>query len=142
MDGAGMIPRKSQILCLWYGVWDLTMTALAWTGAFYLRVESGLMPLIKTPPTWGQCLGNLPMVLILSMVAYRITGQYAIHRFRRLREEFLSVGKGVALMGLFVIAGTFSLHDDYESRLVMVLFMGLAGVLILTARRVTWAIIH
>ena len=65
----------------------------------------------------------------MAAVAYRLTGQYVIHRFRRLREEVVSVVKGTALMGLLVIAATFGLHDPYESRATLLLFFGLTALL-------------
>src|SRR5207249_315336 len=45
IDGAWMIRQKSQILCAWFLVWDLGMTVLAWLVAYYIRFESGLIPL-------------------------------------------------------------------------------------------------
>src|SRR5947199_218668 len=45
MDGTAMIRRKSQILRLWYAVWDLSLTALAWVWAYWIRMESGLIPI-------------------------------------------------------------------------------------------------
>lgn len=137
-----MIKRKSQILCLWFLFWDLATTALAWILAYYLRVESGLFPLEKEPPSFAQCYANLPMVMILSVVAYHVTGQYVLHRFRRLREEVVAVFKGVFLMELFVIAATFGLQNPYESRFIFLLFFGLTVTLILTARRASWSTIR
>ena len=54
---------------------------------------------------------------MLAAVAYRIVGQYQVHRFRLpAREEMVAVGKGVALLSLLVMATTFYTHDQYESR--------------------------
>src|SRR5689334_1495742 len=86
-----MIKRKSQILCLWFLFWDLAGTAMAWLLAYYLRVESGLVALEKEPPSWEQCYANLPMVVVLALMAYHVTGQYVLHRFRRVREEVVAV---------------------------------------------------
>jgi Undecaprenyl-phosphate glucose phosphotransferase len=134
-----MFKRSSQILCVWFLLWDLTLTAAAWVGAYQLRFRSGWIPLTKPAPALDQCLGNLPLVLLLAAVAYRLTGQYTIHRLRRFREEVVSVTKGVALMSLLVIASSFSLHDRYESRVTMVLFSLITATSILAARRYTWA---
>src|SRR5271169_494719 len=106
-----MFKRSSQILCVWFLLWDLTLTTAAWVGAYYLRFRSGWIPVYKPAPNVEQCLGNLPLVLLLAAIAYRLTGQYTIHRLRRFREEVVSVAKGVALMSLLVIATNFSLHD-------------------------------
>jgi Undecaprenyl-phosphate glucose phosphotransferase len=134
-----MFQRSSQILCVWFLLWDLALTAAAWVGAYYLRFHSGLIPVYKPIPDVELCYRNVPLVVLLSAVAYRLTGQYTIHRLRRVREEVVSVAKGVALMSLLVIATTFSLQDRYESRVTMVLFSSLTAVGVLTARRCTWA---
>jgi Undecaprenyl-phosphate glucose phosphotransferase len=134
-----MFKRSSQILCVWFLVWDLTLTAAAWIEAYYLRFRTGWIPIYKPMPDVELCWRNLPLVLLLGAIAYRLTGQYTIHRLRRFREEVVSVAKGVALMSLLVIATNFSLHDPYESRATMVLFSGLTAAAVLTARRCTWA---
>src|SRR5438093_1612189 len=94
--GPAMLNRRSQILCVWFLAWDLALTALAWLLAFFLRFESNLIPVIKSAPDFRLCLRNLPLVLLLSAIAYRLAGQYVVHRLRRLREEFASVVKGTA----------------------------------------------
>src|SRR5689334_2733284 len=122
-----MIKRNSQILCIWFLVCDLLVTALAWLGAYYFRFESGWIPLHHTPLDFSLCLRQLPLVLIVSAIAYRLTGQYVIHRFRRLREEVVSVCKGTTLMVLLVVASMFGMQDPYESRATLLLFFGLTG---------------
>src|SRR4051812_23369131 len=102
-DGAAMLHRSSQFLCAWFLWCDLLLTAGCWLLAYYLRFESGWVPVTKPPPEFGQCVANLPLVLLLAGIAYRLTGQYRIDRLRRLREEVISVCKGTALMSLLVI---------------------------------------
>src|SRR5882724_7256146 len=142
MDGARMIKQKSQILCAWFFVWDLGTTALAWVWAYYLRFDSGLFPINKELPTIDLCYQSLPLVLLLRALAYRFTGQYRVGRFRRLREELLSILRGTGLMGLFVVAATFGLHNPYESRGAFLLFFILTVVLTLAARRASWGAVH
>ena len=137
-----MFKRKSQILGLWFLFWDLAATAGAWLLAFYLRVLSGLFPLSKAAPSLEECCASLPMVMVLALVAYQLTGQYAIHRFRRFREEVVAVLKGVFLMELLVIAGTFGLQNPYESRFIPILFFLLTATQILLLRRLSWAAIR
>src|SRR5262245_23984479 len=136
--GRFMIKQKSQILALWFLLWDLAWTAFAWLGAYYLRFSYEVIPVTKATPEFADCARHIPLLLILAAVAYRFTGQYVIHRFRRLREEFVAVAKGTALMGLFAIAVTFSMQDPYESRMNMLLFLGLTAIGILTWRRLSW----
>ena len=137
-----MIKHKSQILCLWFLCCDLILTVAAWLLSHYLRFESGWFQVYKTPPTFDLCWKNIPLVLMLSLLAYHFTGQYMIHRFRRLREEFVSVFMGTALMGLFVVAATFGFHNPYESRGAILLFILLTIVLILLIRRLSWMGVH
>jgi Undecaprenyl-phosphate glucose phosphotransferase len=136
-----MIKRRSQVLYVWFLAADLAVTAVAWVGAYYLRF-SGWFPVTKDTPDVGLCWRLLPLVLLLAAVAYRLTGQYDIHRLRRLREEVVGVARGAALMTLLVIAGSFSMHDPYESRGSMLLFPLTAATLLLLERRLTWAAVR
>ncbi|MBY0527422.1 MAG: undecaprenyl-phosphate glucose phosphotransferase [Gemmataceae bacterium] len=137
-----MIKRRSQILCFWFLTWDLVLTAIAWVSAYYLRFDSGWVPVSKETPDPYLCWRNLPLVILLSAVAYEITGQYVIHRLRRFREEVIAVFKGTALLSLLVMATTFYTHDPYESRASMLLFSVLTMAGVLTARRMSWMAIR
>ena len=95
-----MIKRRSQVLCVWFLVCDLLLTASAWVGAYYLRFHSGWVPVRKAAPEPALCWQNLPLVVLLAAVSYHLTGQYSIHRLRRLREEVVGVLKGTALLSL------------------------------------------
>jgi Undecaprenyl-phosphate glucose phosphotransferase len=142
LQAARMIPRKSQILWIWFLASDLVLTGASWVAAYHLRFSLGLLAVDKETPDFDLCLENLPLVVLLSAVAYRLTEQYTIHRFRRLREELFSVLKGTGLMILFVVAATFGLHNPYESRATFGLFFCLSVVLILLARRLSWWGVH
>jgi Undecaprenyl-phosphate glucose phosphotransferase len=133
-----MIKRSSQALGVWFLVWDLVLTGASWLGAYYLRFLSGLIPIYKTPPDVQLCWQNLPLVIVLGLVAYHLTGQYTIHRLRRFREEMIGVLKGTALLSLLVLATIFYLHDRYDSRATMVLFSALTATTILIERRLCW----
>jgi Undecaprenyl-phosphate glucose phosphotransferase len=133
-----MIKRTGQLLYAWFVAWDLALTAAAWLAAYYLRFDTGWIPVRKNPPDFAQCCRNLPLVLVWAAFAYRLTGQYAIHRLRRFREEMVAVLRGTALMSLLVMATTFYLHDTYESRITMVIFSVLTAIGVLVARRTSW----
>jgi Undecaprenyl-phosphate glucose phosphotransferase len=133
-----MIKRSSQILCVWFILCDLIVTGSAWVGAYYLRFGSGWIPVDKPPPHVSLCWRNLPLVLLLAVVSYQLTGQYTIHRLRRFREEMVGAIKGTVLLSLLVMACTFYFHDPYESRAAMLLFSLLTAAGILTIRRLCW----
>jgi Undecaprenyl-phosphate glucose phosphotransferase len=137
-----MIKRRSQILSGWFLVWDLILTAVAWVGAYYVRFETGWIPIHKRPPNVALCWRNLPLVVVLAALAYHLTGQYTIHRLRRFREEVVCVLKGAALLSLLVMATTFWLQDRYESRATMLLFSVFVAAGVLTARRVSWTAVR
>src|SRR5262249_20877674 len=75
---------------------------------------------------------------VLAPAAFRLAGQYLVHRLRRFREEMVAVVKGAALLSLLMMATTFYTHDPYESRGSMVLFTLLTAAGMLAARRLTW----
>jgi Undecaprenyl-phosphate glucose phosphotransferase len=133
-----MIKQRSQILVAWFKTWDLLWTGISWILAYHIRFDTGLIPIKNEVPDISLCYGNLLQVLLVAFVAYRMTGQYEITRFRRLREEMASVLRGVGLMGLLVIAVIFGMHSPYESRTTMVVFMVLAFFTISFWRRSTW----
>ncbi|MFN4257843.1 MAG: undecaprenyl-phosphate glucose phosphotransferase [Gemmataceae bacterium] len=137
-----MIKRRSQILCIWFLFWDLILTTGSWLGAYLIRFQTSLIPVTKDTPSFELCLRNLPLVVVLASVSYHLTGQYTIHRMRRLREEVLAVLKGTALLSLLIMATTFYTHDPYESRATMLVFSLLNALSILAARRVSWEAIR
>src|SRR5947209_18328057 len=104
-----MIRQRSQLLSVWFIGGDLALTAAAWVGAYRIRFQSGWIPVGKDPPDFHLCLTMLPLVLGLAVLAYRMAGQYAVHRLRRFREEMVAVFRGVALLSLLVMASTFYL---------------------------------
>jgi Undecaprenyl-phosphate glucose phosphotransferase len=140
--GLTMIKRRSQVLSVWFLVCDLLLTGLAWVGGWYLRFEAGWIPLTTEPLDIGHCWANLPLVLLLAAGCYHFTGQYAIDRLRRLREEVECVTKGTALLALLVLATTFLRHNLSASRGELLLFFALAGFGVLTGRRLSWAAIR
>jgi Undecaprenyl-phosphate glucose phosphotransferase len=138
-----MLKGRSQVLVFCFLVCDLVVTGATWMGAYFIRFYTGWIPAVVEEPTdiwlyWG----NLPLVLLLAYIAYHLTGQYAIDRLRRLREEILCVLKGTALLSLLVLATVFFRHDIGESRATMVLFSVLTGIALVTARRLSWALIR
>jgi Undecaprenyl-phosphate glucose phosphotransferase len=136
-----MLKRRSQALCAWFLLSDLFLTAGCWVGAYCLRFRLGWLAVNNdaAPPEVSDCWARLPLVLVLSAVAYELTGQYAIHRLRRFREEVVAVIKGTALLALLIMATNFFTHDNYESRATMVLFFGLVASALLACRRLSWA---
>ena len=66
-----MIKRSSQILGAWFLLSDLVVTALAWMGAYFIRFNSGWIPIYKTPPQAQLCWANLPFRLPITATGGR-----------------------------------------------------------------------
>jgi Undecaprenyl-phosphate glucose phosphotransferase len=137
-----MIRRSSQILVVWFLLWDLALTAASWLAAYVVRFETGWIPLHHEPIDFELCLGRLPLILILAAAAFRFAGLYQVHRLRRFREELVGVFKGASLLLLLVLATVFYRQEYYESRLTMLIFYGFTLCLVLAARRVSWQTIR
>jgi Undecaprenyl-phosphate glucose phosphotransferase len=141
-DVRPMINRNSQLLIAWFVSWDLALTAAAWLGAYYLRFETGWLPIFEPAPDFDLCWSNLPLVLLIATISYRLAGQYNVHRLRRFREEMVSVARGTALMTLMVIGVIFSVRSPYQSRTTVLVFSALTAVSVLALRRMSWQAIR
>ena len=137
-----MLTRSSQALTAWFLLWDLGLTAAGWLGAYWLRFRAGLIPIYRDVPELSQYVENLPLVVILAAVSYRLAGMYVVHRMRRFREELSAVARGVGLMALAVMATSFARHAQHESRAVMALFGSGVFVAVVVARRAGWSAIR
>ncbi len=140
--GAIVIHQRSQLLRACFLLTDLALTTAAWLFAYYLYFESGWFHLDKTVPSISLCWQRVPLLWLLSVIAYRLGGMYNVGRLRRFREEMVAVFKASLLLALLVMARIFFLHDAYESRAGILIFSGLNFVLVLVGRRIAWAIIR
>lgn len=137
-----MLNRTSQPLTAWFLLWDLGLTAAGWLAAYWIRFNAELIPIYRPVPDFQQYVDNLPLVLLLAFVSYRLAGMYEVHRMRRFREELAAVGRGVGLMALAVMATSFARHAQYESRAVMALFTAVVLTAIVGARRLGWTAVR
>jgi Undecaprenyl-phosphate glucose phosphotransferase len=133
-----MVKRSSQPLTVWFLVWDVAVTAAAWVGAYLARFDTGIPLVNNHQPDFELCLVNLPLVTLLALLSYRLAGLYEVHRMRRFREELAAVAKGVGLLTLLVMSTNFARHYPYESRLAVILFVGLTFAGVLLTRRASW----
>jgi Undecaprenyl-phosphate glucose phosphotransferase len=138
-----MVHRVSQSLTAWFLLWDLASTAVAWVGAYWVRLKSGWFPLYREDvPDIGLYIASAPLIVILAVLSFRLAGMYEVHRLRRFREEILAVARGVGLLALLVMATSFMRQAHYESRAVMAIFTGGVFVLLAVTRRLGWSAVH
>jgi len=137
-----MIRRSSHTLIVWFVVWDLVSVSVCWLGAYLIRFRSGWFPISKAVPDFASCWMSLPLILILTLVAFRMAGQYRVTRLRRFREELTAVFQGTALLALFILATIFYQQTEYQSRGAMLLFSVATLCSVLACRRLTWNAVH
>lgn len=137
-----MVSRRSQYLVAWFALSDLLTAAFSWVLSYWIRFQSGWLAVDGEVPLFSICLHSLPVVLILTLLANRSTGQYSIDRMRRIREELIGVLQGNALLALLVATLLFFLRDGYESRLILLIFFSTNTSLSFIARRSAWGIIR
>ena len=126
-----MLRERSLLLQrLLFGA-DLALIALAWVLAWVLRFE------VLTPPEWvplGQYLGFLPFVLAVWGGVLLLSGLYRTRRAQRLTLVAYAVARAVAL-GLVVSLGALFFYREFSfSRLHVILFAGVASVLLVGLR--------
>ncbi len=136
-----MVKSSSQPLCVWFLVWDVVVTVAAWLGAYLIRFDTGIPLVNNHQPDFDLCVDNLPLVVILSLVSYRVVRLYEVHRLRRVREEVVAAAKGVALLALLLMSTNFARQYPYESRLAMVIFVSSTFLGIVSYRRLSWIVL-
>jgi Undecaprenyl-phosphate glucose phosphotransferase len=135
------VKSRSQPLTVWFLIGDIVLTVVAWLGAYLIRFDTGIPLVNNHQPDFDLCVGNLPLVVILSLVSYRVARMYEIHRLRRMREELIAVAKGVALLSLLIMSTNFARQYPYESRLAMVIFGASTFVGLSVYRRLSWSVL-
>ncbi|MGL4419554.1 MAG: undecaprenyl-phosphate glucose phosphotransferase, partial [Gemmataceae bacterium] len=81
-----MIHRSSEPLRACFVIGDTLVTLAAWLLADWLRLRSGWMPILADDvPDFTLCIGQLPLVLVMALVAFRTAQMYNVTRLRRFR---------------------------------------------------------
>ncbi len=86
-----MVKRYNRLLVALYVVADVVLAAAAFMLAFFIRFESGLIPVTKGYPPFSQYVAVLPLVAGLVPVAYHVQGLYRLRRGRTRVDDFFSV---------------------------------------------------
>lgn len=132
-----MYRRHGDKLALVFGACDLCVTTLAWFAAYWVRFTMIDAP--RGTPDFDSVLSALPIVLLLAVIAYRSCGLYEVHRLSRLPREFSAAVKAGAMLFLFVVVALFYQKDVYESRLALLLFLGINIAGLMLVRRMIWS---
>lgn len=108
-----MVKRYNRLLVAFYVLADAGLAAAAFVLAFLIRFESGLIPVTKGYPPFGQYLAVLPLVAGLVPVAYQVQGLYRLRRGRTRVDDFFSVLVGSILAVVLGVVTTLYIQAYY-----------------------------
>jgi Undecaprenyl-phosphate glucose phosphotransferase len=132
-----MVRRYNRLLVAFYVLTDAILAAWAFTLAYAIRFESGLIPVSKGYPPIEQYLDKLPYVALLTPLAFQIQGVYRLRRGRSRVDDFFAILIGSILAVVFGIGsllyvgayyaseGTRANGSYQVSQIVWVIFLGL-----------------
>lgn len=131
-----MLKQKRQLFEYLFIGADLVVVSVAWMIAYWLRFQSGLVPVDKGIPDIGHYLSMLLFIWLIWAFIFRRMGLYRPMRgVRRTRELWVLIN-GNALSILLLISMTYLFKEKsiQFSRLVFVYFWILATVLTVCER--------
>ncbi|MGA1190981.1 MAG: undecaprenyl-phosphate glucose phosphotransferase [Bdellovibrionota bacterium] len=131
-----MLKQKRQLFEILFIAADLIAVTVAWILSYWLRFESGFIPVDKGIPEIGSYLMMLLFIWVIWAFVFRKMGLYRPMRgVRRIREVWLLLNAN-ALSILLLLSFTYLLREKSVpySRLVFVYFGTLATIFTLLQR--------
>jgi Undecaprenyl-phosphate glucose phosphotransferase len=110
-----MVRRQNRTLVFLYVLTDALLAMLAFGLAYYLRFDSGLIPLTKGRPPFENYLQVMPFVGMLVPLAFQLHGVYRLRRGRSRVDDFFGVFVGTVLAVVLGIVGTLYFQAYYVS---------------------------
>jgi Undecaprenyl-phosphate glucose phosphotransferase len=133
-----MLKQKRQLFEYLFVVADLVVISVGWLIAYWVRFQSGWIPVDKGVPEFTQYLSMLIFIWLIWAFVFRKMGLYRPMRgVRRTRELWVLVNAN-ALSILLLISMTYLFREKSSqfSRLVFVYFWGLATVFTVCERTI------
>jgi Undecaprenyl-phosphate glucose phosphotransferase len=100
-----MMRRYNRLLVAFYIVGDAALGMTAFLLAYLIRFESGLIPVIKGYPPFGQYAAMAPFIGIIVPIAFHVQGLYRLRRGRSRIDDFFAVFVGTILAGIIGLVG-------------------------------------
>ena len=110
-----MVKRYNRLLVAFYVVSDVVLASWAFLLAYLIRFESGLIPVTKGFPPIEQYFNVLPIVAVLTPLAYQLQGVYRLRRGRSRIDDFFAVLIGSILAVVLGVVGTLYVQAYYVS---------------------------
>jgi Undecaprenyl-phosphate glucose phosphotransferase len=142
-----MMRRFNRLLVAYYVLSDAALAAGAFLLAYFIRFESGLIPVWEGVPPFEEYLFLAPFLAVLVPASFHIQGLYRLRRGRSRVDDFFAVFVGTIFAMVAGVSGTLYYATYYlpaglregafeVSRLVWALFMLLNVVLAYASREV------
>jgi Undecaprenyl-phosphate glucose phosphotransferase len=100
-----MMRRYNRLLVAFYVVTDALLAMVAVLLAYWLRFDSGLIPVIKGYPPFEQYQRTLPFIAVLVPLAFHVQGLYRLRRGRSRVDDFFAVFVGTVLACILGLVG-------------------------------------
>jgi len=141
-----MVRRYNRLLVAFYVISDSVLAMGAFMVAYFVRFESGLVPVTRGYPPIEQYVNLLPLVAVLTPLAFQLQGIYRLRRGRSRVDDFFAVLIGSILAVVLGVITTLYVQAYYASeeakargayevsQLVWALFLGLTVVFTYASR--------
>jgi Undecaprenyl-phosphate glucose phosphotransferase len=110
-----MVKRYNRLLAAFHVVSDALFAIVAFVLAYLIRFETGLLPVTKGYPPFGQYVSVLPLVAAVVPFAYYTQGIYRLRRGRSRLDDFFAVFVGSILAVLIGLFGTVYFETYFAS---------------------------
>jgi Undecaprenyl-phosphate glucose phosphotransferase len=101
-----MLRRHNRLLVAIFVMADFAAAIVAFALAYWVRFETGLMPLAVDPPPFYRYLAIAPAIGLLVILAFQLQGLYRLRRGRTRVDDFFGVLVGSLLGTLLGVLGT------------------------------------
>jgi Undecaprenyl-phosphate glucose phosphotransferase len=110
-----VVRRYNRVLVAFYVLSDGLLAVWAFILAYGIRFESGLIPVTRGYPPIEQYVNLLPLVALLTPLAFQLQGIYRLRRGRSRVDDFFAVLIGSILAVVFGVVTTLYISVYYAS---------------------------
>jgi Undecaprenyl-phosphate glucose phosphotransferase len=129
-----MLKRYQDILGVLFRAVDVTVIAAVWLLSYWLRFHLPLIAVTKGFPPFRVYAALTPLVVILWMTVFSALRVYQSRRMLRRTDEATLLLRAHGVSILFFIALTYLFSEYRYSRVVMIYFGALGGLLLVVLR--------
>jgi len=110
-----VVRRHNALLVAFYILSDAGFASGAFLIAFFIRFQSGLLPVTKGYPPLEQYVDMLPFVAALTPFAFQLQGLYRLRRGRSRTDDFFSLFMGTVMAIVLTAASLLYVQTYFAS---------------------------